>query len=86
MCFTCVMLDKPMMNDIMQTKRMNTFFLFLKMMGYSSTKAVMKPSTVQNYGEIIDHYFTTLSVSWLHMSWFTKIQMSIGCVKQDFLC
>lgn len=49
------MLDKPMMNDIMQTIRMNNFFLVIRMVGYSSTKAVMKPSTVQNFGEIIDH-------------------------------
>lgn len=51
-----------MVNDIMQTNRMNNFFLFLKMVGYSSTKAVMKPSTVQNYGEIIDHYFAAHTV------------------------
>lgn len=47
---------------------MNNFFLFLRMVGYSSTKAVMKPSTVQNYEEIIDHYFAALSTYTVHSS------------------
>lgn len=55
-----------MMNDIMQTKRMNNFFLFLRMSGYSSTKAVMKPSTVQNYGDVTDHYLDDLSAYIVH--------------------
>lgn len=45
---TCVMLEKPMMKEMRQTMRMKTFFLFLSCMGYSSMRAVMKPSTVQN--------------------------------------
>lgn len=46
--YTCVMLDKPMMKEMKQIMRMKTFFLFLSSMGYSSARAVMKPSTVQN--------------------------------------
>lgn len=44
------MLEKPMMKEMKQTMRMNTFFLFLSCIGYSSMRAVMKPSTVQNCG------------------------------------
>lgn len=47
--YTWVMLEKPMMKDTMQTMRMKSFFLFLRTVGYSSIRAVMKPSTVQNY-------------------------------------
>lgn len=45
---TCVMLEKPMMKEMKQTMRMKTFLYFLSCMGYSSMRAVMKPSTVQN--------------------------------------
>lgn len=44
------MFEKPMMKEMKQTMRMKTFFLFLSCMGYSSMRAVMKPSTVQNCG------------------------------------
>lgn len=42
------MLEKPMMKEMKQTMRMKTFLYFLSCMGYSSMRAVMKPSTVQN--------------------------------------
>lgn len=51
---TCVMLEKPMMKEMKQTMRMNIFFLFLSSRGYSSIRAVMNPSTVQNYHVIED--------------------------------
>ena len=38
-----------MMKETKQTRRMKSFFLFLSTVGYSSMRAVMKPSTVQNW-------------------------------------
>lgn len=75
--FTCVMLDSPMMYETRQTTAMKISLRFRRTWGNSSTRAVMKPSTVQNWrwSRVVlrnDDIKTYSSVSQGNLVWLKK--------------
>lgn len=73
------MLEKPMMKEMKQTIKMKTFFLFLSTMGYSSIRAVIKPSTVQNwYRRLLRH--TAQNLLWSVIKRYGEKSMHHYCI------
>lgn len=81
--FTCVMLDSPMMYETRQTTAMKISLRFRRTWGNSSTRAVMKPSTVQNWrwSRVVlrnDDIKTYSRVSQGNLVWLKKKKSSLS--------